>query len=195
MKRFVECEDRRQGVLLPEYLDDFVAEENQVRVIETFVDALDLTALGFDGATSATGRRSYHPAVLLKIYVYGCINQIGSSRRLEREAQRNVELMWLRGRLAPDFKTIADFSRDNGPAIRARCRQFIAVCRRLKSFEHAVATIDGSKVRAVNAPDKNFTRAKLQKRMDQVEASIERYMAALETADRQEGDVARAKSA
>ena len=106
MKRFVEGEDRRQGVLLPEYLDDFVAEENQVRVIEAFVDALDLAALGFEGvAPAASGRPSYHPAVLLKIYVYGYINQIGSSRRLEREAQRNVELMWLTGRLAPDFKT------------------------------------------------------------------------------------------
>jgi len=195
MKRFVEGEDRRQGVLLPEYLDDFVAEENQVRVIEAFVDALDLAALGFEGvAPAATGRPSYHPSVLLKIYVYGYINQIASSRRLEREAQRNVELMWLTGRLAPDFKTIADFRKDNGVAIRATCRQFIAVCRRLNLFAHAVAAIDGSKFKAVNARDKNFTRAKLQKRMDQVEASIERYMAALETADRQEGEMARAKS-
>jgi transposase len=195
MKRFVEGEDRRQGVLLPEYLDDFVSEENQVRVIEAFVDELDLAALGFEGvAPAATGRPSYHPSVLLKIYVYGYINQIASSRRLEREAQRNVELMWLTGRLAPDFKTIADFRKDNGPAIRATCRQFIAVCRRLNLFAHAVAAIDGSKFKAVNARDKNFTRAKLQKRMDQVEASIERYMAALETADRQEGEVAQAKA-
>jgi transposase len=195
MKRFVEGEDRRQGVLLPEYLDDFVSEENQVRVIEAFIDELDLAALGFEGvAPAATGRPSYHPSVLLKIYVYGYINQIASSRRLEREAQRNVELMWLTGRLAPDFKTIADFRKDNGPAIRATCRQFIAVCRRLNLFAHAVAAIDGSKFKAVNARDKNFTRAKLQKRMDQVEASIERYMAALETADRQESEVAQAKA-
>ena len=132
--------------------------------------------------------------MLLKIYVYGYINQIASSRRLEREAQRNVELMWLTGRLAPDFKTIADFRKDNGPAIRATCRQFIDLCRRLDLFTHAVAAIDGSKFKAVNTRDKNFTRAKLKKRMEQVEASIERYMAALETADRQEGELAQAKS-
>jgi transposase len=196
MKRFVEGEDRRQGVLLPEYLDDFVAEENQVRVIEAFVEELDLAALGFDGITpAATGRPSYHPSVLLKIYVYGYINQIASSRRLEREARRNVELMWLTGRLAPDFKTIADFRKDNGPAIRATCRRFVEMCRRLNLFAHAVAAIDGSKFKAVNARDKNFTRAKLQKRMEQVEASIERYLSALETADRQEGELAEAKSA
>ena len=195
MRRFVEGEDRRQGVLLPEYLDDYVSEENQVRVIEAFVEELDLAALGFEGVSPATtGRPSYHPSVLLKIYVYGYLNQIASSRRLEREAQRNVELMWLTGRLAPDFKTIADFRKDNGPAIRATCRQFIAVCRRLNLFAHAVAAIDGSKFKAVNARDKNFTRAKLKKRMDQVEASIERYMSALETADRQEGEAAQAKS-
>jgi transposase len=195
MKRFVEGEDRRQGVLLPEYLDDYVSEENQVRVVEAFVEELDLGALGFEGVSPATtGRPSYHPGVLLKIYVYGYLNQIASSRRLEREAQRNVELMWLSGRLAPDFKTIADFRKDNGPAIRATCRQFIAVCRRLSLFAHAVAAIDGSKFKAVNARDKNFTRAKLKLRMDQVEASIERYMSALETADRQEGETAPAKS-
>ena len=195
MKRFVEGEDRRQGVLLPEFLDDYVSEENPVRVIEVFVEELDLRTLGFEGVVpEATGRPAYHPGVLLKIYVYGYINQIASSRRLEREAQRNVELMWLTGRLAPDFKTIADFRKDNGPAIRATCRRFIDLCRRLDLFTHAVAAIDGSKFKAVNARDKNFTKAKLKKRMDQVEASIERYMAALETTDRQEGELAQAKS-
>ena len=191
MKRFVEGEDRRQGVLLPEFLDDYVSEENPVRVIDVFVDELDLGALGFEGVVpEATGRPGYHPGLLLKIYVYGYINQIASSRRLEREAQRNVELMWLTGRLAPDFKTIADFRKDNGAAIRAACRQFVALCRRLELFTHAVAAIDGSKFKAVNTRDKNFTRAKLKQRMEQVEASIERYMAALETADRQEGELA-----
>ena len=195
MKRFVEGEDRRQGVLLPEFLDDYVSEENPVRVIDVFVEELDLGALGFEGVVpEATGRPAYHPGVLLKIYVYGYINQIASSRRLEREAQRNVELMWLTGRLAPDFKTIADFRKDNGPAIRATCRKFIDLCRRLDLFTHAVAAIDGSKFKAVNTRDKNFTKAKLKKRMEQVEASIERYMAALETADRQEGELAQAKS-
>src|SRR5580704_4180764 len=152
MKRFVEGEDRRQGVLLPEFLDDYVSEENPVRVIDVFIEELDLAALGFEGVVpEATGRPAYHPGVLLKIYVYGYINQIASSRRLEREAQRNVELMWLTGRLAPDFKTIADFRKDNGPAIRATCRKFIDLCRRLDLFTHAVAAIDGSKFKAVNA--------------------------------------------
>ena len=195
MKRFVEGEDRRQGVLLPEFLDDYVSEENAVRVIDVFIEELNLGALGFEGVVpEATGRPAYHPGLLLKIYVYGYINQIASSRRLEREAQRNVELMWLTGRLAPDFKTIADFRKDNGPAIRATCRRFIDLCRRLDLFAHAVAAIDGSKFKAVNTRDKNFTKAKLKKRMDQVEASIEHYMAALETADRQEGELAQAKS-
>jgi transposase len=195
MKRFVEGEDRRQGVLLPEFLDEYVSDENPVRVIDVFVGELDLGVLGFAGVVpEATGRPSYHPSVLLKIYVYGYLNQIASSRRLERESQRNVEMMWLTQRLAPDFKTIADFRKDNGPAIRAACRQFIALCRRLDLFGHAVAAIDGSKFKAVNTRDRNFTKAKLKKRMEQVEASIERYMAALETADRQEGELAQAKS-
>jgi transposase len=164
-------------------------------VIDVFIDELDLGALGFSGVVpEATGRPAYHPGMLLKIYVYGYINQIASSRRLEREAQRNIEMMWLAQRLAPDFKTIADFRKNNGPAIRATCRQFTALCRRLDLFAQTVVAIDGSKFKAVNARDKNFTKAKLRKRMEQVDASIERYMAALETADRQEGEVAQAKS-
>jgi transposase len=195
MKRFVEGEDRRQGVLLPEFLDDWVSQENPVRAIDVFVDELDLAALGFAGVVpEATGRPGYHPGLLLKLYVYGYINQVASSRRLEREAQRNVELMWLTGRLAPDFKTIADFRKDNGPAIRATCRRFVELCRCLELFTHAVAAIDGSKFKAVNTRDKNFTPAKLKARIDQVEASIKRYLAALETADRQEGELAEAKT-
>jgi transposase len=195
MKRFVEGEDRRQGVLLPEFLDDYVGEENPVRAIDVFVDELDLAALGFEGVVpEATGRPSYHPGALLKIYVYGYINQIASSRRLEREARRNVEMMWLTGRLAPDFKTIADFRKDNGAAIRAACRQFVELCRRLELFVHAVAAIDGSKFKAVNTRDKNFTRASIKRRMEQVEASIERYLSMLATADRHEGELAEAKS-
>jgi transposase len=195
MKRFVEGEDRRQGVLLPEFLDDYVSEENPVRAIDVFVDELELGALGFEGVVpEATGRPGYHPGLLLKIYVYGYINQIASSRRLEREAQRNVEMMWLTGRLALDFKTIADFRKDNGLAIRAACRRFVELCRRLELFTHAVAAIDGSKFKAVNTRDKNFTRASIKRRMEQVEASIERYLAALETADRQDGELAEAKS-
>jgi transposase len=195
MKRFVEGRDRRQGVLLPEFLDDWVSEENPVRAIDVFVDALDLAGLGFEGVEpAATGRPGYHPSLLLKLYVYGYLNQVASSRRLEREAGRNVELMWLTGRLAPDFKTIADFRKDNGPAIRSACRQFVELCRRVGLFTLQVAAIDGSKFKAVNARDRNFTPAKLKARMEQVEASIARYLAALETADRQEGELAKGKT-
>src|SRR6204780_418205 len=195
MKRFVEGDDREQVALLPECVDDYIEQDNPVRVIDAFVEELDLAELGFNGTTPAlTGRPSYHPGVMLTIYIYGYLNRIQSSRRLERETHRNVEMMWLTGRLAPDFKTIADFRKDNGPAIRAACRQFIELCRRLELFTHAVAAIDGSKFKAVNARDKNFTRASIQRRMEQVEASVERYMAALETADRQDGDRAPAPS-
>src|SRR4051812_1113638 len=195
MHRFIEGEDRMQPALLPHCLEDYVDEENPVRVIEAFIDELDLAALGFSGMTpAATGRPAYHPSTLLKIYLYGYLNRIQSSRRLEREAQRNVELMWLIGRLAPDFKTIADFRKDNGVAIRAVCAQFVGLCRRLKLFTHAVVAIDGSKFKAVNNRDKNYTVAKVTGRMEQVEASIARYLRALNRADREEGDVAEAKS-
>src|SRR5215467_15069575 len=195
MKRFVEGEDRRQATLLPEYLDDYVSEENPVRVIDVFVEELDLVVLGFDGVVpEATGRPAYHPSVLLKIYVYGYINQIASSRRLEREAQRNVELMWLTGRLAPDFKTIADFRRDNGTGIRNVCARFVQLCRELKLFSQAIVAIDSSKFKAVNNRDRNFTPGKVDKRQRQIEQSIERYLAALETADRTQPVEVEAKS-
>jgi transposase len=193
MKRFVEGEDRRQATLLPECIDDYVAEDNPVRAVEAFVDALDLAALGFDGVVpEATGRPAYHPATLLKIYIYGYLNRIPSSRRLERETQRNLELIWLAGRLTPAFKTIADFRKDNGPAIRATCRQFVLLCRRLDLFSEAVVAVDGSKFKAANNRDKNFTPHKLQKRIEQIEASIARYLAAMETADRHEDEVLKA---
>ena len=195
MKRFVEGEDRLQGVLLPEFLDDYVAEDHLVRVIDVFVDELDLRALGFEGVVpEATGRPAYHPATLLKIYLYGYLNRIQSSRRLERETQRNIELMWLTGRLTPDFKTIADFRRDSGPAIRAACAQFIVLCRQFNLFTRTVIAIDGSKFKAVNNRDENFTVAKVAKRIEQVEASITRYLAALERADREDGNVAETKT-
>jgi transposase len=195
MKRFVEGEDRRQATLLPECIDDYVAEDNPVRAVEAFVDALDLAALGFDGVVpKATGRPAYHPATLLKIYIYGYLNRVPSSRRLERETQRNLELIWLAGRLTPDFKTIADFRKDNGPAIRATCRRFVALCRELDLFSEAVVAVDGSKFKAANNRDKNFTPHKLQKRIEQIEASIARYLAAMETADRHEDEVLKAKS-
>src|SRR5712671_2584711 len=131
MHRFIDGEDRMQQTLLPHSLEDYVSEENPVRVIEVFIDELDLAALGFAGMTpAATGRPAYHPSTLLKIYLYGYLNRVQSSRRLERETQRNIELMWLTGRLMPDFKTIADFRKDNGAAIRATCRQFVMLCAR-----------------------------------------------------------------
>jgi transposase len=195
MHRFIDGADRMQQTLLPTSLEDYVSEENPVRVIEVFIDELDLAALGFAGMTpAATGRPAYHPSTLLKIYLYGYLNRLQSSRRLEREAQRNIELMWLVGRLAPDFKTIADFRKGNGKAIRAVCGQFVELCRRLKLFACAVVAIDGSKFKAVNNRDKNFTVAKVGKRMEQVDASIVRYLAALDRADREESDVAEAKS-
>jgi transposase len=195
MKRFVEGQDRRQLILLPDCLGDYVGEDNPVRVVDAFIDELDLAVLGFAGVVpEATGRPSYHPVTLLKIYLYGYLNRVQSSRRLEREAQRNIELMWLTGRLAPDFKTIADFRKDNGVAIRAVCSQFVVLCRQLGLFTRAVVAIDGSKFKAVNNRDKNYTVAKVIGRMEQVGTSIARYLRALDQADREEGDVAEAKS-
>jgi transposase len=196
MKRFIEGGSRDQVTLLPECLDDYIGEDNPVRVIDLFVDELDMTDLGFEGtAPAATGRPGYHPSLLLKIYIYGYLNRVQSSRRLEREAQRNVELMWLAGRLAPDFKTIADFRRDNGKGIRNVCKRFVAMCRQLDLFTQAIIAIDGSKFKAVNNRDKNFTPHKLEERMKQIDDSIERYLNALDTADRTQPVEAEAKAA
>lgn len=194
MSRFVEGCDRRQPTLLPECLDDYVADENPVRVVDVFVDELDLRGLGFEVTAAATGRPAYHPATLLKLYVYGYLNKVQSSRRLEREARRNVELMWLTGRLAPDHKTIADFRKDNGPAIQAACAQFVVLCRQIGLFGAALVAIDGSKFKAVNTRDKNFTPYKLKKRLEQVAEHIAGYLSDLDTADRQEGETIEARS-
>src|SRR6202165_6065486 len=168
MHRFIDGEDRMQQALLPHSLEDYVGEENPGRVVEVFIDEPDLAALGFSGMTpAARGRPGYHPSTLLKISLYGYLNRVQSSRRLEWEAQRNIELMWLVGRLAPDFKTIADFRKDNAEAIRAVCRQFIILCRQLGLFTRAVIAIDGSKFKAVNNRDKNYTVAKVTGRMEQ----------------------------
>src|SRR6516165_9179229 len=186
MSGFMSGADRSQGTMFPAQLEDYVAEDNPVRVIDFFVDQLDLRELGFSAAVpKETGRPAYHPAVMLKIYVYGYLNRIQSSRRLERECQRNVEAMWLTGCLAPDFKTIADFRKDNGPAIRKVCREFIVVCGRGGLLTATAVAIDGSKFKAVNSRDRNFTEAKVAKRLEQIEASIERYLSQLEIADRQ----------
>jgi len=196
MKRFVAGESRSQATLFPELLDDFVSEDNPVRAIEAFVEALDLRQLGFKGVDPhATGRPAYHPAVLLKIYLYGYLNRVQSSRRLEREAQRNVELMWLTERLAPDFKTIADFRKQNGKAIRATCRDFVVLCRRLGLFTQAIVAIDGSKFKAVNNRDRNFTFAKMKRRAEEIEKSIERYLRQLDSADQGDPAVTEAQTA
>jgi transposase len=187
MRRFVEGTDRGQSTLLPECLDDWIDENDPVRVIDAFVDALDLAELGFEGVEPAeTGRPAYHPSALLRLYVYGYLNRVQSSRRLEREAGRNVEVMWLLGRLVPDHKTVADFRKDSGRAIRKVCARFVELCREMGLLEKASVAIDGSKFKAVNNRDRNFTRAKVERRRAQLEESVARYLSQLDTADRQE---------
>jgi transposase len=194
MKRFIEGADRTQVSLLPDCVDDYVGTDNPVRVIEAFVEQLDLREMGFESVDpEVTGRPAYHPSVLLKIYIYGYLNRVQSSRRLEQETQRNLELMWLIGRLMPDFKTIANFRKDNGKAIRRVCRQFIVLCRELNLFTQALVAIDGSKFKAVNNRDKNFTSGKMKRRMASINESIERYLRAMDTADRAEPEVAALK--
>jgi transposase len=186
MSKFIEGQDRSQGTLFPERLDDFVEEENPVRVIDVFIDDLDISGLGFKAEPAATGRPGYHPKMMLKLYVYGYLNRVQSSRRLEVEAQRNIELMWLTGRLAPDFKTIADFRKDNPEAIRLVCREFVMLCKKLNLLSEKLVAIDGSKFKAVNSRDRNFTRAKMKRRLRDVESAIERYLAQLDETDQTE---------
>src|SRR5712672_278474 len=197
MKRFVEGMDRGQSTLFPECLEDWICEDNPVRVIDVFVGGLDLAELRFCGVDpEVTGRPSYHPSALLKLYIYGYLNRVQSSRRLEREASRNVEVRWLTGRLVPDHKTIADFRKDNGPAIRKVCAQFVALRRSMGLLTEAGVAIDGSKFKAVNNRDKNFTRAKMERRLAQIEESVARYLSQLDTADLQEpSDALAAKTA
>jgi transposase len=183
MSGFIEGENRYQSTLFPESVDEYIEEDSVVRVIDVFIDRLDISGLGFKAEAAETGRPGYHPRTMLKIYVYGYLNRVHSSRRLERESRRNVELMWLTSRLAPDFKTIADFRKDNGEAIRLVCREFVMLCRKLNLIGDTLA-IDGSKFKAVNNRDKNFTRAKMKRRLAEVEASIERYLDQLDQADR-----------
>jgi len=196
MGRFISGADRTQTTLFPPCVDDWIDEENPVRVVDAFVDALHLAELGFAGVEpAATGRPSYHPSVLLKLYIYGYLNRIQSSRRLEREADRNVELMWLVGRLVPDHKTIADFRRDNGAAIKQVCSRFVLLCREMGLLAGRSVAIDGSKFKAVNNRDRNFTKAKLERRRQQIEESVARYLSQLDTADRQDPtDIMAAKS-
>jgi transposase len=184
MTRFIEGEPRTQSTLFPARIEDYIDEDNPVRAIEAFVDALDLDQLGFHGMTpKATGRPAYHPATMLKLYIYGYLNRIQTTRRLEREAGRNIELMWLLGRLKPDDKTISNFRRSNGKAIRKVCAEFVGLCRKLDLFSQALVAIDGSKFKASNNRDKNFTPAKLKRRMEEIEKSITRYLSRLDRVD------------
>jgi transposase len=193
MKRFIEGVDRTQTTLFPDRLEDWIDADNPVRAIDVFVEELDLGELGFARAEPcSTGRPGYHPAALLKLYVYGYLNRVQSSRRLEREAGRNVEVMWLLGRLVPDHKTIADFRKDHGTGIRGVCARFVSLCRELGLFAEACVAIDGSRFKAVNSRDRNLTRGKMERRTKEIEASIERYLRQLDSADRQEPSVARA---
>src|SRR5215471_14033040 len=180
MKRFVAGADRGQATLLPECLDDYIDESNSVRVVDAFVEALDLGELGFEGVEpAATGRPAYHPSTLLKLYIYGYLNRVQSSRRLEREAGRNLEVIWLLGRLVPDHKTIADFRKNNGPGIRKVCARFIELCREMGLLAKASVAIDASKFKAVNNSDRNFTRGKVELRRKQLEESVARYLSEL----------------
>jgi transposase len=183
MTRFIEGIARDQVTLLPECLDDYVDADNPVRVVDAFVDMLDLDLLGFDVEPEAMGRPGYHPGVMLRIYLYGYLNQVQSSRRLERECGRNLELIWLTGRLKPDFKTIADFRKNNGPAIRKVCQQFVALCRDIKLLDSDIVAIDGSRFKAVNAKAKNYTRGKLRQKLGEIDKAIERYLGELDRAD------------
>ncbi len=184
MSGFIEGESRTQVTLFPDQLDDYVTEENPARVIDVFIDGLNLSGLGFKSEPAVTGRPAYHPGTLLKLFIYGYLNRVQSSRRLEREAGRNVELMWLLGRLAPDFKTIADFRKNNTQAITQVCREFVVICRKLNLFTDSLVAIDGSKFKAVNNRNRNFTQAKIELRLKQIDESIARYLGQIATADR-----------
>ena len=187
MKRFIEGADRSQATLFPDQLDDYISEDNAVRAIDVFIDRMDLSGKGFKVIPAKTGRPSYHPGLMLKLYIYGYLNRIQSSRRLEKEAGRNIELMWLLGRLSPDFKTIADFRKDNGKAITLVCRDFVLLCRKFDLFSGAFVAIDGSKFKAQNHRDLNYTRAKLKYRKKQIDKSIAKYLGKINKADQREG--------
>jgi transposase len=184
MSHHIKGQSRHQSTLFPEAIDDFVTEDNPIRVIDIFVDQLDLLDLGFEAVNAKeTGRPGYHPATMLKLYIYGYLNRIQSSRRLEKESHRNVELMWLLERLKPDFKTIANFRKDNGKGIKNVCRKFVELCRQLNMFDDSVFAIDGSKFKAVNNKSKNYTPSKVQFHIDRVEKSIEKYLNQMDTKD------------
>jgi len=184
---YIEGEDRKQTMLFPEVLEDYITEENPVRLIDVFIEGLDLSEMGCQRAIpKETGRPPYDPGDLLRLYVYGYLNRTRSSRQLEREAGRNVELMWLMRKLRPDFKTIADFRRDNPQGIKKVCREFTLWCKRLELFGGELVAIDGSKFQAVNSPKRNFTTKKLKRMIEEIEAKIEQYLKELDGQDKQE---------
>jgi transposase len=190
MSHHTKGQSRHQSTLFPEAIDDFVTEDNPIRVIDVFVDQLDLLALGFEAVNAKlTGRPGYHPSTMLKLYIYGYLNRIQSSRRLEKESHRNVELMWLLERLRPVFKTIANFRKENGKGIKNVCRKFVELCRQLNMFDESVFAIDGSKFKAVNNKSKNYTPSKVQFHIDRVEKSIEKYLSQMDTKDGDEKDI------
>src|SRR3982074_3814890 len=185
MQGFVQGADRQQTTLLPECLDDWVDEGNSIRAVDVFVDALELRGLGFDGVDPAAPRRpAYHPSPMLKLYIYGYLNRVQSSRRLERAAGRNLEVMWLTGRLVPDHKTLADFRKDKWTALWRIRASDVGLCRKMGLLAKASVAVDGSKFKAVNSRDNNFTQGKIQRRQKQIEESVARYMSQLDTADR-----------
>ena len=186
MNRFIKGEARSQATLFPERIDDYIDEENPVRVVDVFVDSIDLPALGFNTIPAATGRPSYHPSTMLKLFLYGYLNRVQTSRRLERETGRNVELMWLQGRLSPDFKTIADFRKNNSRGIKNACRKFIDLCRQMNMFTDTIIAIDGSKFKAVNSKENNYTPKKIQFHINRVEKHIDDYLQQLDAADSEE---------
>jgi len=187
MSRFIEEKARSQSSLFPELLDEYISQDNPIRVIEAFVDGLDMRGLNFKRVDPKdTGRPGYRPSTLLKLFIYGYLNRIQSSRRLERETQRNVELMWLLGRLQPDFKTIADFRKDNGKAIQQACAEFVEICRKLDLFSQSMIAIDGSKFKAVNNKKKNDSQGSMKRRIARVKKHIEDYMQLLDAKDKNE---------
>ena len=194
MSGFIDGEDRNQATLFPERIDDYITEESAVRVIDVSVDELDISGLGLKTTPEATGRPGHRTALTLKLFIYGYLNRVQSSLHLEQDANRNLELIWLLGKLAPDFKTIANRRKDNGEAIRLFCRDFVVLCRKLNLFSDAFVAIDGSKFRAVNNRNRNCSKAKLKKRLQQIAARLARYLGEIASADRREGEGPRSKT-
>ena len=185
---YIEGPAREQQFLFPESIEDYITEENPVRFIDAFVEGLDLAAAGFERSVPAsTGRPGYAPGDLLKLYIYGYLNRVRSSRKLERECGRNVEVMWLLRKLRPDYKTIADFRKDNRQAFKAVFKAFNLLCREMGLFGGELIAVDGSKFKGVNNPQRNFTERGVKKELQRMEERLERYLQSLDEADREEG--------